>query len=135
MTGLDVAMLPVESLSPHEEVDPARLEELAGQIRDDGFVREPIVVDAEHRIILDGHHRYAALKKLGLKRVPAYVVDYASDAVRVTLWDGASVDEVSKEQVVQRGVSGDRFPPKTTRHVFDPEMPRQRIPLDELRDP
>lgn len=126
-------MLPVDALAPHEEVDPERLDELAAQIREDGFIKEPIVVDAEHRIILDGHHRYAALKKLGCRRVPAYVVDYDSDAVEVTLWDGAAVDGVSKEQVIQRGVSGDRFPPKTTRHVFDPAPPRKQVPLDDLR--
>lgn len=125
-------LLPVDDLHPHEEVDPERVEELAETIDGDGFIAEPIVVDADEHVILDGHHRYQALRRLGCARIPAYIVDYDDPGIRVTLWDGAAADEVSKAEVIRRGREGDPFPPKTTRHLFEPELERSRVPLSKL---
>jgi len=53
----------------------------------DGYQRDPIIVDAEYKVILDGHHRVKILKALGCSRVAAHYVDYLSDAnVRVKAW-------------------------------------------------
>lgn len=125
-------LLPVETLRPHEETEPDRAAELVETLRSDGYIEEPIVVDSRHRVILDGHHRYEALRRLGCQRIPAYLVDYGSPAVRVTLWDGADVEAVTKDDVLRRAGDGELFPPKTTRHRFDAELPRRMVPLDEL---
>lgn len=126
-------LLPADALRVHEETDPDRTAELVDRLKADGFIARPVVVDAEHRIILDGHHRYAALCALGCARVPVYQVDYGGDDVRVDLWEGAPVEAVTKEEVVERGLSGTPFPPKTTRHRFAEPMPERRVGLDELR--
>jgi len=75
-------------------------------------------------VILDGHHRFEALRLLGCRRVPAYVIDYFSDIVDLTLWPDATVKEVTKEEVIRRGLAGELFPPKTTRHIL-------RVPLED----
>lgn len=126
-------LVAVDALLPHEETDEERTEELAAEIEADGYLEEPIVVDGEHHVILDGHHRYGALRRLGCRRAPAYVVDYDDPSIRVTLWDGASVDAISKEQVIAYGTSKRRFPPKTTRHLFEGDLPRRKVPLSKLR--
>lgn len=53
----------------------------------DGYQRDPIIVDAEYKVILDGHHRVKIPKPLGCSSVAAHYVDYLSDAnVRVKAW-------------------------------------------------
>lgn len=64
--------------------------------------------------------------------MPAYIVDYDDPGVEVTLWDGATVDEVTKAEVLRRGREQDLFPAKTTRHIFEPELPESRVPLSKL---
>lgn len=50
----------------------------------------------------------------------------------MTLWGGASVDEVSKAEVLRRGLEQDLFPAKTTRHRFEPDLPESKVPLSKL---
>lgn len=126
-------LLGADELRPHEEVDPDRADELADRIRRDGYVEAPIVVETRHHVILDGHHRFEALRRLGCRRIPVYLVDYDSPKIHVTLWDDASIDDVDKEDVLDRGTSKRRFPPKTTRHVFEEDLPTRQVPLPELR--
>lgn len=49
---------------------------LASSIEKDG-VRDPIYINSEN-VILDGHHRYRAAKKLKLESVPCRVLDFES---------------------------------------------------------
>ena len=103
------------------------------EIRRAGYVRRPILVESRHLVILDGHHRYEALKRLGCTRVPAYLVDYEDDGIGLTTWPQAKVKRVTKEEVVDRALRGDPFPPKTTRHLVSVELDEVRVTLDELR--
>lgn len=125
-------LLPADALTVHEQVEADRTAELAETLRADGYIQYPVVVEQEHRIILDGHHRYHALLELGCVRIPVHLVDYRSPDIRVTLWDGAPVNSVSKEDVVRAGLEGKPFPPKTTRHLFEMELPVRRVALGEL---
>jgi len=96
-------------------------------------MREPILVEQSHYVILNGHHRTAALRELGCRRVAAHVVDYFDERVTVGLWPGATVDRITKEEVIERGVKGDLFPPKTTRHRVRFRFREAPIPLSKLR--
>ncbi|MBI5355129.1 MAG: ParB N-terminal domain-containing protein [Candidatus Aenigmarchaeota archaeon] len=69
-------IIPIKSVKIHERTTP-KLKTLTKRIKKDGYVI-PVVVDKRHKILLDGHHRYAALKKLGYKKIPAYLVDYSN---------------------------------------------------------
>lgn len=117
-------LLDISLLRCHERIQPDLLAQTMEEIRRDGCLKKPILVADRHYVILDGHHRFAALRELGCRRVPAYVVDYFSDIVQVATWPDAVVTEVSKEEVLRRGVEGDLFPPKTSRHMV-------RVPLDD----
>jgi len=217
MTALQVGAKPsrvltrISELKEHEQTDPFHLEELRNELVRDGYQRDPITVDANYKVILDGHHRVKILKTLGCSRVAAHYVNYLGDPnVRVKAWypvvmdsersllrllreNGINLDTeapgnsghlvfqdrvavvkldrkkimgalvgkvkmyyvpseafakklieagrascaiifnpISKEDVVEAALSGDPFPPKTTRHIF-PSRPRNWfIPLRDL---
>jgi L-serine kinase (ADP) len=109
-------LVPVRSLHPHEQVDEADVKRLVQEIRNLGLVREPIWVARDNGVILNGHHRYAALRKLGVRRVPAWEVDYFDPAMELLRWTpGPPLD---KSDVVLRAHARSLFPPKTSRHVW-----------------
>ncbi len=110
-----VAILPISILRPHECVDPGLVKEIAGDIRSCGLIRKPIVVDRETLIIIDGHHRVDALKRLGCKRAPCLLVRYRSPNIMVLSWRGG--EHLSKDLVLNAGLRGELLPPKTTRHI------------------
>lgn len=126
-------MVDIEALRPHEALIPELLEETRQAIEREGSVRSPLLVEEDHLIILDGHHRYGALRELGCRRIPVVLVNYFDEGISVETWPGAVVDHVTKEDVVKKVLSGDVYPPKTTRHVVA-EPPRSvRVKLDDLR--
>src|SRR2546427_7227657 len=73
------------------------------QIRKDGYLRRPVLVADGELVILDGHHRVEAIRALGARRIPAYLIDYFSDIVRLSTWPDAEVSVVTKEDVIRRG--------------------------------
>jgi ParB-like chromosome segregation protein Spo0J len=121
----------VRLLRPHEDVVEGRVRGLADQILLDGFIRYPILVDSRTLVVLDGHHRLAVAKLLGLRFIPAILVDYDGDCVSVSSWkDGVTV---TKDMVREHGLKGNLMPPKTSRHRVCFEVPEVRVPLEVLR--
>jgi hypothetical protein len=126
-----LALVPRRALRPHEEVDADRVKRLADAIREDGALSDPVVADEGTRVILDGHHRHAALSRLDCRLVPCYLVDYLDPTVQVERWsDGRPMD---KREVLQRGLGGDLLPRKTSRHRTLTELPPRATPLAALR--
>jgi len=127
-----LVVLDIRVLRPHEQTRPELLAQLLAEIERDGVLKIPVLVEREHHVILDGHHRWEALRRLGCRRIPAYVVDYSSEEISLTTWPGAIVATITKEQVVDHGVRGDLFPPKTTRHLLKEKVPESPVPLKDL---
>ncbi len=125
-------LLDIELLHCHEEIQPPLLERVLREIREDGYVKKPILVADKVYVILDGHHRFEALKRLGCRRAPCYVIDYFSDVVDLTLWPTAKVKGVRKEDVVERGRAGMLYTPKTTRHTLKIRLPDVFTDLEDL---
>jgi hypothetical protein len=82
--SLEIAEL--KSLLPHEEVVPAFLEKLSQDIEKDGFLKHPIIIDRDSKVILDGNHRTEAMKKLGYDYIPVCAVDYGNPLIQVKCW-------------------------------------------------
>ena len=59
---------------------------LAEMINSMGFWTVPIAVEHSKFAIMDGHHRYNAAKKLGLKRIPCVLMDYERSGVTLQSW-------------------------------------------------
>lgn len=119
-------------LKSHEEIRPELLEKLVQEIKTDGYLRKPVLVEDRYFVILDGHHRFEALKELGCKRIPCYVVDYFDEAIYLTTWPGARHTNVKKEDVLKMAADGKLYPPKTTRHIVSIELRETKVNLSEL---
>lgn len=77
---MDVVNLKIKDLKPYEKnprKNDGAVEYVANSIKEFGF-KVPIVIDKDN-VIVAGHTRYKAAKKLGLKEVPAIVADDLTD--------------------------------------------------------
>lgn len=95
--SLDIAIVDINSLHKHEETIPELLDQLTRSIKKDGCIRDPVIVDKESRVVLDGVHRIVALQNLRIERVPACLVNYKNPNIRVFSWhraisNGSAVD-------------------------------------------
>ena len=121
-------------LKEHEEIIENNLNIRIKKIKKRGFYK-PIIADNQTNVILDGHHKWNAAKQFGLSKVPTIFVDYFNDSgVQVDVWPECGKDSITKEEVIEMGLSKNVFPPKTSKHSFDFEIPSLSIPLEKLRD-
>jgi hypothetical protein len=112
----DIVFIELEELKEHEEIRPDYLEELKNEILSDGILKMPIAVDKTTYIILDGHHRLHALKKIGCKRIPVILFDYQSPEIEVLPYREG--ETVTKEMIIRTALAGRRMPPKTSKHMI-----------------
>lgn len=107
------SLLDVDILLPHEEIVTERLNDLTRKIEELKALDMPIVVapipGSTKYLIVDGHHRWAALKKLGCRKIPSVIIDYFDPRVRVYTWypafsgdAGMLVEELRRSNVVVR---------------------------------
>ncbi len=81
---------------PRTTMAPARLEELAGSIRESGMVQPILVRRVGNRYqIIAGERRFRAAEKLGLATVPVVVRDVADDQ----LLELALVENIQREEL------------------------------------
>lgn len=83
---LRLAMVEIQELKPHEEVIETLVAKLTNEMRQDALVRDPLIVDREDRIILDGMHRFSSLKHLKCRFAPCCLIDYMSPQITVGSW-------------------------------------------------
>jgi hypothetical protein len=92
-------------------------------IEKDNKINKPLIVDKKDKIVLDGSHRYAYLYKEGYNYAPAILVDYEDEAIFVGnhlkhrfIKDNSFT--ISKQEVRNRAINENLYPPRTTRHFF-----------------
>lgn len=82
MSELMVQNLPIDAILPYEKNakkhPSGQVEQIAKSIKDFGF-NMPILVD-EKMVIIAGHGRHLAAKKLGISEVPVVVIDSLSES-------------------------------------------------------
>ena len=83
---VEIDLRPIDSVLPHEETNQELSSKLAEQIRADGCQRDPIIVDTEESVILDGMHRLKSLKELGAHHILCQFVEYSSPEVKLGRW-------------------------------------------------
>ncbi|PSN92297.1 hypothetical protein B9Q03_01310 [Candidatus Marsarchaeota G2 archaeon OSP_D] len=93
---LGFSLLQVDWLKPHEEIVYSNYKELYDIISRSQVFLNPIIVDSSSWTVLDGMHRVAVAKSLGLTYVPAMTVDYLSDSIRVDVWTKAYRGDVGR---------------------------------------
>lgn len=128
-----LALIGTAQILPTEEHDPAHAAALAQQIAALQLWTVPVLVLQEAPVLLDGHHRLAAARRLGLLRVPAYLL--AKDDPRLSLRGWRPGEAPTMADVLAHATRGTLFPPKTTRFEVAVPRPETQIPLTLLRAP
>jgi hypothetical protein len=101
-----------------------------------GGYTKPLIVDKVTGAILDGHHRFSIASKLGLAQIPVIAVDYLNDeTIEVDVWPSATIESLTKQEVIEMSLSGEVFPPKTSRHRIADHLPPIHFPLEVLAQP
>ena len=119
-----MVLMPINELKPHEKGLPLYLELLKREILNDGFLKYPIIADEKTYVILDGMHRWLALKNLGYTLIPVILVDAFKNPKirvgrrRVHRYICNPDHEIDIKKVISAGLSGCLMKPKSTRHFF-----------------
>lgn len=92
---LRICLWPSQLLLLHEETIPDRIAELKESYLHDGIAKDPIIVDADSSVVLDGMHRVVALRELHCLCIPVCAVDYLNPSIRVGVWYRAFSGRVS----------------------------------------
>ena len=64
-------------------------------------------------VIIDGHHRYFTLKKLGFKKIPVTKIDYESSQIKTGI-----TEVFTKQEIIEKACSGELMEPKSTSHLI-----------------
>lgn len=125
-----VILIDIDELQIHESVDEVQVCRVKASIEESERFYPPLLVDYHSKVVLDGHHRYWAARRIGCKRLPCCCVDYVNDDdVELKSWRPDMT--VSKQDVIDMGLSDGLFPQKTTRHIY--RVPdSEPIPLSAL---
>lgn len=126
-----IILVPIANLKPHEHIIPENLEKVKNSIQKDGFLINPVIVDRNHLVILDGHHRVQALEALGYTKVPAHMVDYFDENIKI--FPRRAEVSISKKIIIEKALAREVFPCKTSKHVIPGRPMRINIPLKDLK--
>ena len=110
-----VQEIDIELLRCHEEVVEDRLNSFINYLNSlegDLLISSVIVCD-KSMIIIDGHHRYHALKQFGVRSVPVTFINYDHPNVKA-YFD----DRLLKSKIIEIVNSGLLLPAKSSKHVI-----------------
>ncbi len=101
---MELTVEPINSLHPHEEVKMGNLSRLVASFRESGIQMDPIIIDSESKVILDGMHRYHSMWQLSRETSVAYIVvckiNYSHPSVKLMNWhrifEGLTTTEIHK---------------------------------------
>jgi hypothetical protein len=128
-----VELVPLEVLRPHEETIAKKVDELERMTHRWKAYVLPLVIDKNTGVILDGHHRHQVALRFNLLCLPCVLVDYTGDdTVELDVWPNCGRNSISKEEVIDAGLLGNLFPPKTSRHRLSDHLPPISMPLSRL---
>lgn len=110
----EIKEVSIDDILPHEKVIIDKKEVLKSSLKykDEYIIISTILICSQSNMIIDGHHRYTALKELGYDKVPVTIVNYFSDKIITD-----ENDAFSKKEIIYRSKTGDLFEPKSTKHL------------------
>jgi hypothetical protein len=121
---LKMEVVPIDRLRPHEKGCALYLKLIRKELLKDGMLRYPIIADEKTLVILDGMHRWLALKNMGCTLVPAILVNARGDpririgTRRIHRYHYDSNSEITVDKVISAALTGHLMEPKSTRHFF-----------------
>jgi hypothetical protein len=131
MSKKEIVLVSSALLRAHERARKKHVDHMEEEIRRDGYVTHPLLVDKNTMIVLDGHHRLAALRRMGMSRIPVSFVDYKSPSIKVSSWRKG--ERITKKKVRDAGLSGKLLPIKTSRHIYSRKAIETIVKLEDLK--
>ena len=128
---LGPALMDLGELRPHEATTPQRVRKSAHMHVRWGAMRSRVVVDAVDHLVLDGHHRLAVARRLGLRCVPVLLVD--PSILRVER--RGTHEPISHAEVVAYVRTHGLMPARSTRYDLSGLDVACEVALDRLRHP
>ena len=109
----DVKLVEIKLLNPHEKVIEKKKSSLAKFIKsyENYYIISSIVCCHKSMLIIDGHHRYTALKELGVKKIPVTLINYSNKDIRTT-----DNNSILKEDLIRNAKKNKLYSPKSTKH-------------------
>ena len=126
----ELKLVSLDKLRETEEHNSISALQLANRIKDIGLWTVPIAIEYSTHGIMDGHHRFNAARSLNFTRVPCVLLDYKTSGVKLTSW--RTDWDASVEDIFTKIKQSKKFPYKTTRHIFDPEIEEISVPISLL---
>lgn len=83
---MTLAALPLSRLRPHEETKPSAVRAISRSLRETGVQKNPIIVDSKSGVILDGMHRWRALRSIGARYAAVCLVRYEDPRIVIGRW-------------------------------------------------
>lgn len=111
----NVDFLAANELYPHEMVILERKNKLIKYLKSSEIIVIPSIICCDKtNMIIDGHHRYFALKELGINKIPTTFINYNSNLIRTHCVKELSI---SKEDLISASIGiKPLFNPKTSLH-------------------
>jgi hypothetical protein len=110
-----ISFMAIDKILPHEEILKERATGMESYVASlyPWTILPSILICARSFVIIDGHHRYYVLKKLGYENVPVTLINYDSDRI-ITHDDDNKMLE--KKYIVDCGYKNQLLKPKSTMH-------------------
>jgi choline kinase len=123
-----VELVDVSFMKGIEAYSEERVKELMEKIRTENKWTVPVIIEQKYHLVLDGQHRLEASKRLGIKKIPAIMVNYND----VQVWTLRKEEKVSVKRVFDRMLKGHPYPYKTVKHKFNFKIPTINFSLNTL---
>ena len=92
----------INLLLPHEKVLVDKKELIKDNLkyRNNELIISTILICSETNLIIDGHHRFNALKELGFRKVPVTLINYFTDSIITD-----DIDSLSKREIIFNSIN------------------------------
>jgi hypothetical protein len=124
--SIKLCFVPPKQLKPTEIYNKERTKALARKIFTENYWTRPLLVESNHLVIMDGHHRHQAAMMLNLMTIPCIMLSYESPYLEVSSWRNKPI---SKEEIIHAGLTGKLLEYKSTRHKLLLDLPKISIPI------
>jgi hypothetical protein len=128
---IEVMLVELDKMLPTEEVEPVFVDTLVAGMRVSGVWTHPLLLEERTLAILDGHHRFEAAKRIGLRWVPAVRVSYSDPRIHLESWRPGLRFEPA--DILDCARKGHLLPYKSTRHMTEFVLPQVRVLISTLQ--
>ena len=110
----ELGLVDPRMIFPHEKVIENKTALLIKYLEsfNESVVVSSILCCSKTMVIIDGHHRFFALKKLGFNKIPVTKLNYFSKEIKTDF-----EEKFSKKDIINCALKKEYMDPKSTNHV------------------